>query len=66
MMCGGSSFIMKGKDCSVYLGYYGGRVSVGNREITDEGQKDLRMMFRGWSRDDLLEFLKEMVINGDE
>ena len=72
-MCAGASFSLKKKEVSIYLGYYGNSLSVGDVDLCRNSKKyaadRLAMsayLAEEFSKKDLIEALLLIVDNGDE
>ena len=72
-MCAGASFSLKKKEVSIYLGYYGNSLSVGDVDLCRNSKKyaadRLAMaehLAKAFTKEDLIEALLLIVDNGDE
>lgn len=68
-MCAGSNTIIKNEEVNVYMGYYGGRLSIGNINYKDNNVKERPVMaakLKSFKKDDLIEMILNLIDNADE
>jgi hypothetical protein len=71
-MCAGSKTKLGSDDVSLYLGYYGGRLTVGDKTFSNcENDKtvtfdEMVSVLAGLGADTLARMVVELVANGDE
>ena len=71
-MCAGSESKVLNEEVSLYMGYYGGNISVGDKHYNvkeDEGNVDAGEMIKilsSYSSDKLAELIIDLVNNSEE
>jgi hypothetical protein len=76
-MCGGSEGKIRDKAYDVYLGYYGGTLTINGITLSVtpnehgpgksiEGLDDMRKYLKSYKKDELVEFIIDIIMHGDE
>ena len=67
-MCAGASLTIRGDEVSVYMGYHGGRLEIGDVEYKS-GKSDREEIFKklsSYKKDEIISMILDIVDEADE